>query len=84
MPTQLTIQPEIAEKLLALARAKGLTVDELLREALDVWEAPHAGTNDHTLEEFERDMDALAEGLEGLPHDYHGTYTRADIYLDHD
>jgi hypothetical protein len=35
-----------------------------------------------SLEEFERDMDLLAEGLEHLPAQYRGTYSREDIYLD--
>lgn len=35
-----------------------------------------------SLEEFERDMDLLAEGLENLPLQYRGTYSREDIYTD--
>ena len=35
-----------------------------------------------SLEEFERDMDLLAEGLENLPLQYRGTYSREDIYMD--
>lgn len=35
-----------------------------------------------SLVEFERDMDLLAEGLEHLPIQYRGTYSREDIYLD--
>jgi hypothetical protein len=37
-----------------------------------------------SLEEFERDMDLLAEGLEHLPRQYRGTYSREDIYVDDD
>jgi hypothetical protein len=33
--------------------------------------------------EFEADMHSFAEGTERLPA-YSGTYSRADIYLDHD
>jgi hypothetical protein len=33
--------------------------------------------------EFENDMQAFAEGTENLPA-YSGTYSRADIYFDHD
>jgi hypothetical protein len=33
--------------------------------------------------EFEADMQAFAEGTENLPA-YSGTYSRADIYFDHD
>lgn len=35
-----------------------------------------------SLEEFERDMDLLAEGLEHLPLQYRGTFSREDIYMD--
>ena len=33
--------------------------------------------------EFEADMQSFAEGTDHLP-DYSGTYSRSDIYLDHD
>jgi predicted transcriptional regulator len=84
MPTQLEVRPEIADKLAALARARGVSVDDLLQEALERLEPAQAALTEASLEEFERDMDALAEGLEHLPVGYEGSYTRADIYLDHD
>lgn len=84
MPTQLEVRPEIAEKLSALAKAKGVSVDDLLQEVLDELEPPHNAMAEPSLEEFERDMDALAEGLEHLQVGYEGTYSREDIYLDHD
>jgi len=37
-----------------------------------------------SVEEFERDMDLLASGLENIDFVYQGTYPREDIYLDHD
>lgn len=84
MANLIEVQPEIAERLTALAEARGLSVDELLRGVLDIWEAPHQEFTESSLEEFERDMDALAEDLEHLPVPYQGTYSRADIYLDRD
>jgi hypothetical protein len=84
MPTQLEVRPEIADKLAALAKARGVSVDDLLQEVLDGLGVPQEGLTEASLEEFERDMDALSEGLEHLPVGYHGTYSREDIYLDHD
>ncbi|MFN2596908.1 MAG: hypothetical protein ABR563_06950 [Pyrinomonadaceae bacterium] len=83
MPTQLEVRPEIADKLAALAKAGGVSVDDLLREVLDGLESPRDAITEPSLEEFERDMDALAEGLEHLPVGYQGSYSREDIYLDH-
>jgi hypothetical protein len=83
MSTQLEVRPEIADKLAALARARGVSVDDLLQEVLDGLELPQDAIAEPSLEEFERDMDALAEGLEHLPVGYEGTYSREDIYLDH-
>ena len=83
MPTQLEVRPEIADKLAALAKARGVSMDELLLEVLDGLELPQDAVTEPSLEEFERDMDALAEGLEHLPVRYEGTYSREDIYMDH-
>lgn len=68
MSTQLEIQPEIADKLATLARARGVSVDDLLKEVIDAFEPPSNGK--FSLEEFERDMDLLTEGLEHLPTNY--------------
>lgn len=84
MSTQLEVRPEVAEKLAALARARGISVDELLQEMLSGLEPISAHHAELSLEEFERDLDTLAEGLEHLPVEDRGTYSRADIYLDHD
>lgn len=83
MPTQLEVRAEIADKLAALARARGVSVDDLLREVLDGMESPHPVAAELSLQEFERDLDALAEGLEHLPAGDEGTYSREDIYMDH-
>lgn len=37
-----------------------------------------------SIEEFERDMDLLTVGLENTHLEYQGTYSREDIYVDHD
>lgn len=83
MPTQLEVRPDIADRLAALAKARGVSVDDLLQEVLYGLELSADAVTEPSLEEFERDMDALAEGLEHLPVGYEGTYSRADIYLDY-
>lgn len=83
MTTRLGARPEIADKLAALADARGVSVDDLLQELLDGLELPGHAVADPSLEEFERDMDALAEGLGHLPVGYEGAYSREDIYMDH-
>lgn len=37
-----------------------------------------------SMEDFERDMDLVAQGLDHLPAEYRGDYPREDIYSDHD
>ncbi len=73
MSTHIELQLKTAERLTALAKAKGLSIDDLLRALLGEWEAPHQGIAEPSLVEFERDMDALGEGLEHLPVEYRGT-----------
>jgi hypothetical protein len=59
----------------------GLSMDEYLRRLLPPEElALKADAND---DEFEKDMTIFAEGAENLPA-YNGTYSREDIYFDHD
>ncbi len=84
MPTHIEVQPDVAERLNTLAESRGLSIDELLRSVIDGWSAPRSEADALSLAEFERDMDALAEGLDHLLVEYQGTYSRADIYLDHD
>ena len=84
MATEIKVRTEIADKLTALADARGVSVEELLREVVDELEPPQDWTTEPSLEDFERDMDFLAEGLQHLPAGYTGTYSRGDIYLDHD
>ena len=83
MPTQLEIRPETADKLTDLAKSRGVSVDELLFEMVAEMNSSSSRL-DLPIEEFERDLDALSEGLEELKLEYTGTYPRSDIYLDHD
>jgi len=59
-----------------------VSVDDLLKEILEAIEPRSNG--EFSLAEFDRDMDLLTQGLEHLPANYQGTYSREDIYSDHD
>ncbi len=39
--------------------------------------------NEISLQEFERNLDEMTEGLEDLVLPYQGTHSREDIYFDH-
>jgi hypothetical protein len=84
MPKHLEVRPEIADRLTALARARGVSVDDLLQEVLDGLELPQDAIAEPSLEELEQDMDALAEGLGELQVRCESSYSREDIYIDHD
>jgi hypothetical protein len=66
MSVQIEVQNDTAIRLAVQAKAKDLTVDALLKNMLDEIEKGSVKT-DISLEEFERDMDFLAEGSENLP-----------------
>lgn len=84
MTARIEIDPEVENELVSLAKAKGITVDELLREILACGRLTASGESKSTAEEFEADMLVFAEGTEGPQQEYSGSYSREDIYLDHD
>jgi hypothetical protein len=65
-------------------RAERSTFDAPLEQVLNRSGLPEQSLMEWSLAEFERDMDLLSEGLENLPLQYRGTYSREDIYLDDD
>lgn len=76
------ISPETLELIEGQARSLGISADEYLRRLLRANEQELALKPDAKDDEFEDDMIAFAEGTENLP-TYNGTYSREDIYLDH-
>lgn len=76
------VDRETAEVLKMKAEALRLPLDVYLRTLAErdvsVVQAPKP-----TLEEFDRDMDQLASGLDGLPI-LPRDFSRADIYAEHD
>lgn len=77
------IKPETFALIKAQAAHLGLSVDDYLRRLLPTHEQELALKSDAKDDEFEADMIAFAEGTDKLPI-YIGTYSREDIYFDHD
>ncbi len=77
------IAPEIAQALIAQATASGLSVNEYLRRLLGLTNDTDDELMDASVDAFMADMEALAEGTEHLPPSTI-TYSREDIYFDHD
>lgn len=77
------IKADTLELLERQAKTFGMSVDEYLKSILP------KGENDLSLEagkdnaEFENDMQEFAEDIENNTQ-YKGTYSREDIYFDHD
>lgn len=87
------IAPETVKVLVQQAAASGLTLNDYLQkllglrngkaEDLSLTGFPGEATPAENLAAFMADMEALAEGTEDLP-TTPLTYSRADIYFDHD
>ncbi|MGI8543872.1 MAG: hypothetical protein ACR2MD_10405 [Aridibacter sp.] len=77
------IKADTLELLERQAKTFGMSIDEYLKSILP------KGENDMSLEaekddaEFESDMQEYAESFENQT-EYNGTYSREDIYFDHD
>jgi hypothetical protein len=69
------------EEILELTKELSASERLQLADALLSLEGP--GNGRFSLEDFERDMALLAQGLENLPSEYQGNFPREDIYLDH-
>ncbi len=76
------IDPETIAKLAEEAKERRTPVDEYLNGLLNQGRTVITPART-TVKEFEADMAAFAEGTEHLK-PYSGTYSRADIYFDHD
>ncbi len=84
MQEPLKIDSETAEMLAAQARARGLSVDEYLKELLEPTSEPRINApSTRSDAEFEAAMEVFAEGTDDVQ-PYTGTYSREDIYFDHD
>jgi hypothetical protein len=84
MSAKLNVRHEVAERLAAEARGRGVSVDTLLETLLDEAALLPVRPPRATLEEFKRTLDALAEGSESRPVLSDKATTRQSIYADHD
>lgn len=83
MTLTIEIEPKIEARIYAEASASNLSVEEFVREIVE----NNFADNDPaeiSLEEFERNLDLLARNSENFPLLDDGTYSREDIYLEHD
>lgn len=81
-PQNEQIAPEIFQAIVAQASASGLTLNDYLAQLIGYTNGTHSA-EEESLTEFMADMEALAEDTEHLPPSTM-TYTREDIYFDHD
>ena len=84
MDTHIDVDPQLASQLMALAEARGVTVEELLKDFLEQMYTIMPKKPLPPRDEFEADMLAFAEGTENLQSSSAGSYSREDIYFDHD
>lgn len=74
------ISAETARSLTAQAAMNGLSVEEYLKRLLGL---DDSRLSESSPDDFMADLEALAEGTEHLP-SARLTYSREDIYFDHD
>lgn len=83
MTVTLELRPELERRLVSGAAARGVSLETYLTSLLEA-AMPPLEFDRGTLEEFEADMDALAEGSENLPVLPPEAFTREAIYADRD
>ena len=83
MNVTLELTPEIEERVVAEAAVRGLSVETYLLSVIKGGTSSW-GEDSATCEEFEADMDLLAEGSERLPVLEPHLFSRESIYADHD
>jgi len=66
MTVTLELKPELEQRVVALAAARGLSPDAYLLSVIEAVALP-AVAEDASLEEFEAAMDKLAEGMDNVP-----------------
>jgi len=84
MNSRIDLDPQVASQLAALAAARGVTIERLLKEFVEEMSVLAPKGPLPAIDEFDADMRAFAEGTENLESPYSGDYSRDDIYFDHD
>jgi hypothetical protein len=83
MNVTLELKPEIEHRVTAEAAARGVSVEAYLTSLIED-RALLLGPETITPEQFEADMDLLADGSERLPVLPPDAFSRESIYADHD
>ena len=84
MAITLNLPPEVEASLAAQARALGLQLNSYVQTLLEE-QAGMGGTEQAlNLEQFEAELDALAQGSDKLPYLPPAALTREGFYQDHD
>ena len=81
MLVNLELKPEVEQRLLAHAATQGVPLETYLTAVIEAAALP-LEPPEGSLEEFEADMDALAEGSEALPILSPEAFSRESIYAD--
>lgn len=81
MSITVQLEPDVEARLLARARAEGMSLDAYVKTVMEQMAAIE-GPPEVSLEDFEAGLDALAEGCEELPVLPPDAYRRENIYGD--
>jgi hypothetical protein len=83
MSVTLELKPDLEQRIAAAAAARGLTVEAYLTDLIEGADAVPRPDNG-SIEEFEADMDLIAEGSKLRPILADDAFSRESIYADRD
>jgi len=84
MAITLNLPPEVEASLAAQAKALGLQLNSYVQTLLEQRAGTGRGEQTLNLEQFEAELDALAQGSDKLPYLPPAALTRESFYQDHD
>ena len=84
MAITLNLPPEVEASLAAQARALGLQLNSYVQNLLEQQAGMGRSEQATNLEQFEAELDALAQGSDKLPYLPPAALTRESFYQDHD
>jgi hypothetical protein len=84
MAITLNLPPEVEASLAAQARALGLQLNSYVQSLLERQAGMGRAEQATNLEQFEAELDALAQGSDKLPYLPPAALTRESFYQDHD
>jgi hypothetical protein len=84
MAITLNLPPEVEASLAAQAKALGLQLNSYVQTLLEQQAGMGRGEQTINLEQFEAELDALAQGSDKLPYLPPAALTRESFYQDHD